>query len=73
VVETFNDEYLVLVLRVRKSRRLNPYRGLKTGKLLHVYVKFKIEIRRGQGLVIWFDERLHVCRNLDFRDSGGIG
>jgi hypothetical protein len=38
-----------------------------------VYVKFKIQIRRGQGLVIWFDERLHVCRNLDFRDSGGIG
>jgi hypothetical protein len=73
VVETFNDEYPVLVLRVRRSQRLNPFCGLKTGKLLYVYVKFKIGTRRGQGLVFWFDEGFDVCRKLDFRISGGVG
>jgi hypothetical protein len=73
VVKTINDKYLVFVLRVRRSWRLNPFCGLKTGKLLYVYVKFKIGTRRGQGLVFWFDEGFDVCRKLDFRISGGVG
>jgi hypothetical protein len=71
--ETLNCKYLFSVLRVRSSWQLNLFGGLKTGKLLNLYVKFKTGTRKGHGLVFRFDEGLHVCRVLDFRVYGGVG
>jgi hypothetical protein len=70
VVKAFNYEYPVLVLRVRSLRRLNPCRGLKTGKLLHVC---EIQYRNKNGAGLGEYGSMNDSMVADFRVSDGVG